>query len=53
MTREERRQVLGDAKVTEIRRLAAAIPPPRAEHIELIRQMAKSHPSQSEQQTAA
>jgi hypothetical protein len=53
MTREERRRILGDAKVAEIRHLAAAIPPPRAEHIELIRQMAHRQPHQSEQQTAA
>lgn len=39
MTREERLRILGPKTVAEIHRRVAAVPPPTAEHIELLRQL--------------
>lgn len=39
MTREERHRILGPKTVAEIHQLVATVPPPRPEHIEVLRQL--------------
>lgn len=52
MTREERLKILGPATVAEIHRRIEAVPPPTAEHIELLREM-RAAAEKAEQQPAA